>query len=76
MRPGVHYNQNYASVAAWEYISILLSIVLLNNWKTMHIDYVLPLPQAPVDRECYLNISKVVEVQSDTEWLLKVKKSL
>ena len=76
MRPGVHYNHNYASVAAWEYISILLSIVLLNNWKTMHIDYVLPLPLTPVVRECYLHITKGVEEQSDTEWLLKVMKSI
>ena len=76
MRPGVHYNQTHAPVLAWGFIMILLSTVIRNNWKTMHIDYVLNFPWAPVNRGCYFNIQKVIEVQSDTKWVLKVKKNI
>ena len=38
MYPGFHYNQTYAPVAVWESIMILLSKVLNNHWKDMHID--------------------------------------
>ena len=50
MRPGVHYNQTYAPVAAWESIIILLYTLLHNNWKMMHINYVLAFTQEPVYR--------------------------
>ena len=56
MRTGVHYNQTYAPVAAWESIRILLYTVLRNNQKMMQINYILDFTQAPVDRECYMNI--------------------
>ena len=32
----------------------------------MQLDYVLELPQAPVDREYYMDIPKVIEVRSGT----------
>ena len=76
MLPGVQYNQTYAPVAAWEYIRILLSTLLCNNWKTMQVDYRLYITQAPVERECYMNTPKGIEVQSDTEWVLKDKDNI
>ena len=38
MIPGVHYNQTYAPLMAWDYIHIILSTILYNDWKTMHLD--------------------------------------
>ena len=67
MHPGVHYNQNHAPVAAWESLMIILSTVLHNYWKTMHLGYVLYFTQAPVERECYMNTTKNIEVYSDTK---------
>ena len=55
---GVHYNQTYAPVAAWESIGILLSTVLCNNWKTIQLGFLLSFPQEPVERDCYMNIPK------------------
>ena len=76
MSPGVHCNQNYSPVAAWESIRILFSTVLRNNWKTMQLGYVLVFPQAPVERECYMNILKGIEVNSDTKWVIKVNNNI
>ena len=76
MRLRVHYNQTYYPVAAWESISILLYTVLHNNWRTMQLNYMLDFTQEPVERECYMNITKGIEVKSDTEWVLNVKKNI
>ena len=45
MCPEIHYTQTYAPVMAWESIMILLYTVLLNNWKTIQVDYMLAFPQ-------------------------------
>ena len=42
----------------------------------MHIDYILAFTQAPVYIECYMKIPKVIELQSDTNWVLKAKKNI
>ena len=60
MCPVVHYNQTHDAVDAWDSIRILLAAVLRNNWKKIQLDYVLDLPQVPVDREFYIKIPKCV----------------
>ena len=55
---GVHYDQTYAPVASWESIRLLLAMTLRNKWKTRQLDYVLAFPQAPVERELYMQIPK------------------
>ena len=42
----------------------------------MQIDYMLTFTQAPVERECYMKISKGIELQSDTKWVLNTKKNI
>ena len=76
MHLGVHYSQTYVPVAAWESIIILLYAVLRNNWKTVQTEYVLDFTQAPIEMECYTNITKSIEVQSDTVWVLKVNNTI
>ena len=74
--PGVHYNNTYTPVVAWESIRILLYTVLRNNWNTMQIDYVLHFPQQPAKRECYTNIPKGIEVKSYIQWLIESKNNI
>ena len=76
MRQGICYNQTYASVASWESIRILLYTVLRNNLKTIYIDYLLSFPQSSVERECYIDIPKVIEVHSETKWVINLKKNI
>ena len=72
----MHYDQTYAPVASWETICLLLTMVLKNNWKTRQLDYVLAFPQAPAERELYMKIPKGIQVNSSTEYVLKVERNL
>ena len=38
---GIHYNETYTPVDKWDYICLILTMVLLNTWKTTQLDYVM-----------------------------------
>ena len=42
----------------------------------MQMDYVLSFPPEQVERECYMNTPKGIEVRSDTRWLIKVNNNI
>ena len=75
-RPGQHYDQTFAPVATWESVRILLALALRNNWHTIQLDYVLAFPQAPVERECYMQIPKGIQIDAPGKWALKVNKNI
>ena len=76
MTQGQDYDQTYAPVASWESIRLLLALVLKNNWKTRQLDYVLAFPQAPVEREMYMQIPKGIRMKGNKEFALKVEKNI
>jgi hypothetical protein len=63
MIPGEHYDLTYAPVAGWTSVRLLLALVLLNNWYTVQLDYVLAYPQAPVERDLYMLLPKGFSIQ-------------
>ena len=73
---GRDYDQTYAPVVTWESIRLLLAMNLRNKWKTRQIDYVLAFPQAPVDRECYMEIPKGIRTKNKGDYVLKVEKNI
>ena len=76
MLPGKHYDLTHTPVASWESIRLVLALTLKNRWKTRCLDYVLAYPQAPVERECYMKIPRGITIDSDEEYLLKVKQNI
>jgi hypothetical protein len=58
MRYGEHYDLTYSPVASWTSVKLLLALALVHNWHTTQLDYVLAYPQAPVEREIYMEIPK------------------
>ena len=58
MRKGIDYDDTYAPVATWRAIRLILSLAAAHNWHTRQLDYVLAFPQAPVERELYMEIPK------------------
>jgi hypothetical protein len=76
MHPGKDYDMTYASVASWESVRILLSLVLRHNWKTKQLDYVQAFPQAPVERECYVRVPMGIIIEAPGQWLLRVKRNI
>ena len=58
MRRGEHYNQSYAPVASWGSIRLALAIATANNWASTQVDYVMAFPQAPSERDVYMEIPR------------------
>ena len=52
------YDQTYAPVASWNTIRIVLSMVIVHNWKTIQLDYVQAFLQAPIEIELFMEIPK------------------
>ena len=78
MIKGKHYDQTYSPVASWNSIRLLLTMVATQNWKTRQLDYVLAFPQAPVQRDLYMQIPKgiVLEGAEKGEYVLKLKRNV
>ena len=65
MKKGIHYDQTYSPVASWNSIRLILSLIAASGWHTQQIDYVLAFPQAPVEKEIYMEVPKGFEVNGD-----------
>ena len=70
------YDQTFAPVASWESVRIPLALVLRNSWHAIQLDCVLAFPQAPVDRECHMQIPKGFKIDRPWKWALRVHKNL
>ena len=78
MRHGIDYEETYAPVAKWSTIRLILTLAAVHKWHTRQLDYVLAFPQAPVERELYMEVPKgfVVENGKSDEYLLKIKRNI
>jgi len=52
MKKGIDYQLTYAPVVRWSSIRLTLLLSILNEWKTIKIDYVHAYPQAPIEKKC------------------------
>ena len=80
MKPGIHYDQTYSPVVSWTSIRLLLTLAAVHNWRTTQLDYVLAYPQAPVEREIYMEIPKGFEMESKSkskkDYVLKLHRNV
>ncbi len=81
MRPGEHYDAafTYAPVASWNSVRLLLALVCCKGYHTTQIDYVQAYPQAPVEREIYMEIPRgfaVTGVANQRECVLKIHRNI
>ena len=56
MRRDEHYDQSYAPIASWSSIRLALAIAIAKDWVSTQVDYVMAFPQAPSEREVYMEI--------------------
>ena len=63
---GVNYWETYAPVVTWAAIRMVLILVILNNWHTVQIDFVLAYPQAEVECDIFMQIPKGFEIEGKT----------
>jgi hypothetical protein len=64
---GIHYDESHASVASWPIIRTMMSISQVNKWKTIHVDFVMAFPQAPVERTLYMDLPKGYEMKDTSQ---------
>ena len=78
MKPGIDYGETYAPVTSWRSIRLILSLVASNRWHTKQLDYVLAFPQAPVERELYMEVPKGFEIEegSTRDYVLKIHRNI
>ena len=78
MRRGVDYDETYSPVATWRTIRLLMTLSALHGWHTRQLDYVLAFPQAPMERELYMEIPKGFDIdQGKTDdFILKLNKNI
>ena len=78
MTKGKDYDDTYAPVATWRTIRLILSLAAAHNWHTRQLDYVLAFPQAPVERELYMEIPKGFKINEGNpeDYLLKIHRNI
>ena len=78
MTKGIDYDDTYAPVATWRTIRLILTLAAAHNWHTRQLDYVLAFPQAPVERELYMEIPKGFQVTDgdSRDFLLKIHRNI
>ncbi len=76
---GIHYQETYSPVVSWCTTRFFLIHALLNWWYTKQIDYVMAFPQAPVERDLYMDIPKGVKldgIENTRGYVLQIIKNL
>ena len=78
MVKGRDYDLMYAPVATWNAIRLVLTMVLLNQWHTVQLDYVLAFIQAPINRELYMRIPTGMQVPNGnkSDYVLQLKRNI
>ena len=73
-----HYTQTYAPVASWALIRMILVIAAIHKWPTKQIDYVMAFPQAPIERELYMELPKGYKIKGydRKEYALKLNNNM
>jgi hypothetical protein len=76
-----HYDLTYAPpVASWTSVRTLLALTAIHKWHTVQLDYVLAFPQAPVEKEIYMEIPRGVKLsdgEDDTkDFILKLNRNV
>ena len=73
----VNYFDTYAPVVAWPVIRILMTLSILNKWKTRQIDFVLAYPQAKNQYDIYMRLPHGIQMKHTKEQhCLKLQRNL
>ena len=76
---GVHYWETASPVVRWSSVRLLLTLSILEGWKTRQIDFVMTYPQADISSDVYMAIPPGVQVSEDednSEYCLLLLKNL
>jgi Reverse transcriptase (RNA-dependent DNA polymerase) len=71
---GIDYNQTYAPVESWVSVRLILILAVLQGWIKKQLDFVQVYPQAPVEQDLYIDITKGCNIGNEniSKWALHV----
>ena len=55
---GVNYWETFSPVVTWITIRIVFLLIIINNWHSRQVDFVLAFPQADIEVDMYMEIPK------------------
>lgn len=74
---GINYWETYAPTLSWPTIWLFLNLMILNNWQSRQVDFVLAFPQADVECNLYMEIPVSFKLDQDPKlYVLKLKRNL
>ena len=79
MKKGIHSEHTYALVASCNSIRLLLTLSLAHKCKTLQLEYVIELPQAPVEKNLHIKIPKGFELDTkgdNIDYILKIHNNM
>jgi hypothetical protein len=62
MVKGIHYQETYSPVVAWQNIHLFLILAALNKWHSTQIDFVMAYTQALMDKQVFMHLPPGVKL--------------
>jgi len=72
----VNFYETYAPVVTWYAIRLLFTLILLNNWFSRQIDFILAYPQADIEFDTYMRLPHGVTSTNGKSKVLKLIKNI
>jgi hypothetical protein len=60
----VSFIETYSPVVTWAAVRLMTTLAWLNNWHTRQCDFVLAYPQAPIEFDLYMELTKGIKLSS------------
>eukprot|EP00978_Attheya_sp_CCMP212_P021713 scaffold63791_cov41-Attheya_sp.AAC.1 len=76
---GVDFWETYSPMVTWNSICTFMTLALVNNWHTRQLDFVLAYPQADVECDMYMEISRGFKLpagKNSKDYALKLRRNL
>ena len=62
MKKGIDYQLTYAPVLKWSSTRLTMLLTIINEWKSVQLDYVHAYPQAPIEKEMYMKVPVGIDI--------------
>ena len=72
----INFYETYAPVVTWYAIRLLFTLLLLNNWYSRQIDFILAYPQADIEFDTYMRLPQGITSTTGKSKVLKLLKNI
>jgi len=73
MKKGIDYQLTYAPVLKWSSIRLTMLLTIINELKSVQLDYVHAYPHAPIEKEMYMKVPEGIDITEGGKGGLRVE---